>query len=170
MREHTLLQHISLITYDFLMDIWIRKCVTCKGYNVAGYCHTEHTIHSWRDKHVGRLKSKSEQKKEKRGRQVIFVTNFHKNIKKKAKKTHKIVRIVWKIYIYAREVCLFNQTVTEEVNSKPKFCLPGNTAKLQGIHFNFVYYSREYSSILYNIPGNAVKFCLIFQGIQLNFV
>ena len=37
---------------------------------VAGYRYTEHTIHSWGDKHVGRLKGKSKQKKEKGGRQV----------------------------------------------------------------------------------------------------
>ena len=94
-----------------------------------------------------------------------FVTNFHKNIKKEAKKHTKLLEL-YERYIYA-SLFLFNQTVTEEVNSKPKFCFPGNTTQLQGIHFNFnVLYSRKYSSILFDIPGNTAQ----LKGIQFNLV
>ena len=45
---------------------------------VAGDRYTEHTIHSRRNKHVGRLEGKSQQEKEKRERQVE--KKFHKKL------------------------------------------------------------------------------------------
>ena len=46
---------------------------------VAGDRYTEHTIHSRRNKHVGRLEGKSQQEKEERERQVEKV---HKKLQK----------------------------------------------------------------------------------------
>ena len=47
---------------------------------VAGDRYTEHTIHSRRNKHVGRLEGKSQQEKEKRERQVEKSLNILKQV------------------------------------------------------------------------------------------
>ena len=55
--------------FIFYEKMALQLCIMQKS-RLAGDRYTEHTLHSWRHKHVGRLEGQGEPEKEKRRRQV----------------------------------------------------------------------------------------------------